>query len=117
MDGERLINRYGLEDFDWIVDSETTDDYFYIHIKNTIEMLTLSSNGTVNLEDFKKGKSQQLWKKVLSYGSDAKGYFLLMNHENEKDILTATKSWLEMRGDITHCLDWDLDDQKTRPYS
>ena len=96
---------------DWKIDSKTTANYIYIINTDTSQSLALSSSGELIQEDFKKDKSQQLWEKVLIYGSDniqerqpdAERYFTLRNYENEKDILTLTSpgQLFAMEGNIS----------------
>ena len=110
-----LKNRYGLADHkpywpknqwkSWKFDFETTANYFYIINTRNNKSLAASSNGTIILEDFKKDKSEQLWKKKIFYGTQfskkGRGNFMLSNHKNEKKVLTAKKNgWLEMKGII-----------------
>ena len=101
---------------DWKIDSKTTANYIYIINAETNQSLAVSSNGEVIQEDFQKDKSQQLWKKILSYGSDSKpvgkpnanSFFRLRNYENINEILTGPiltltsrkKLWV-LRGNIS----------------
>ena len=62
------------------------------------KVLSAKSYGEVILEDFQKGKTEQLWKKGEP---DAEGYFTLENYFVRPKFMTAiSESGLEIKGNI-----------------
>ena len=59
------------------------------------KVLSAKSYGEVILEDFQKGKTEQLWKKGEP---DAEGYFTLQNSGEPKVLTAISESSLEIIG-------------------
>ena len=96
MDGNKLINKYGLDGAReplWVSDDEwnfkITDDYFYIENISKNKVLETSSDLKITLEDFEEDKEGQLWYQETSYAPNARGYFILRDFVFE-EVLTPT---------------------------
>ena len=101
----------------------------YILIRNSSNTKVLAVRNEPDLveEDFEEGKDEQLW---TPGDSNTDGFFNLKNLKVQKYLTAVSESTLQVRGKyamhnttsyhplgvITHYLDLDLNDKKTRGY-
>ena len=102
----------------------------YILIRNSSNTKVLAVRNEPDLveEDFEEGKDEQLW---TPGDSNTDGFFNLKNLKVQKYLTAVSENTLQVRGKyyamhnttsyhslgvITHYLDLDLNDKKTRRY-
>ena len=95
---DKLQNKEGL----WMSDEEwqfqAKDHLIYILNISKTKALRATNDGEVILEDFKKDKDKQLWKKGES---NVDGYFTLENFKLPKVMTAISSSRLEIQGNTS----------------
>ena len=90
------------------------EDLICIENINKTKIWGTTNDSKVILENFEKGKAQQLWKKGEP---NAEGYFTLENYGVPKVITAISESGLEITGNITLDTTYILVDYTVRPQA
>jgi hypothetical protein len=87
-----------MSDEEW--NFKAKDDLIYIENISRTKVLGITNDGEIILEDFRKGKVEQLWKKGLIRNDGFDGFYSLENSKLPKVITAISSSNLEIKGKL-----------------